>query len=125
MRLETRGFGARGSQSSQRSQFAVGRRARFRQREEHVVLGVGDRHDRGAVADAAGPAGDLRDVEHGVAALDRVGVLVIRRTLWSERRIRLGTPTSSPRCSLAWPRRIALIQPKVTGKPPSGFQSRS
>jgi len=39
------------------------------------MFGVGDRDDRGAVADAAGPAGDLPYVEHSVAALDGVGVL--------------------------------------------------
>ena len=41
------------------------------------MLGVRDRHDGGAVAHAASPPGDLRDVEHGVAPLDRVGIKAV------------------------------------------------
>src|ERR1700722_14759822 len=39
------------------------------QRQEDVVPRALDRHDRGLAAEAAGPAGDLRDVEHEVGAL--------------------------------------------------------
>src|SRR6476659_6564383 len=57
-----------------RVQLAVGGGPRLRKRQEHVVLGVGDGRDGGAVAHTAGPAGDLGDVEDGVAALDHLGV---------------------------------------------------
>ena len=50
---------------------------------------------------------------------------VVSRTLWSDRRIRLGTPTSRPRCNRAWPRRTACNHPTVMGKPPNGFHCRS
>ena len=61
-------------------QFTVGGLARFRDGQEHVVLGVGDRYDGGPVADASGPAGDLLDVQHRVAALDDVGVCHLAHT---------------------------------------------
>ena len=88
----------------------------FGQRQEHVVLGVGDRHDRRAVADAARPPRDLRDVEHRVAALHRRRVVGLGNAV-SERRMMFGTPTSRPRCSCACPRRIGIDPAERDRKP--------
>src|ERR1700712_1021590 len=56
------------------SQLGVGGGARLSQRQEDVVLGIGDGGDRLPVSHASRPARDLPDVEHGVAALDGLGV---------------------------------------------------
>lgn len=54
--------------------------ARLRQRQEHIVFGVRHRDDGAAVADAAGPAGDMGDVENRIAAVQgrRVGLFPYR-----------------------------------------------
>ena len=57
-------------------QLAIGDPPRLRHRQEDIVFGVWHRNDGAAVADTAGPPGDLGDVKHRVAALHggRVGV---------------------------------------------------
>lgn len=69
------------SESEPAVQFGVGHRARFRQRQEHVVLGVGHRNHALPVAGAAGLPGDVGDVEHRVTALDHIGVEASSATL--------------------------------------------
>lgn len=61
-------------------QSAISHLARLRQRQEHIVFGVRHRDDGAAVADAAGPAGDMGDVENRIAAVQgrRVGLFPYR-----------------------------------------------
>ena len=89
-------------------QFAVGSRARLGQRQEHVVFGIGDRDDA-CVRLPMQPAQRAIWVTSSTASPRCMAAgSAVSGTLWSERRIRFGTPTSSPRCSRAWPRRIGV-----------------
>ena len=91
--------------------------------QEHVVTRIGDWHRSEATAQTARPTGHVRHVQHGVGAIGLDEYRLAKYDL-SERSTSDGTATSSPACSSACPLRIARIQPKVTGKPPRGFNSR-
>src|SRR5262245_14554921 len=63
-------------------EFTVSRRTRRCQRQEHIVLGVDDGRDGGVRAThAAGPAGDLAHIEHGVTVLDGIRFGLLRHRM--------------------------------------------